>query len=98
MPTLSYYNTWSEAKTFANAVGYPEGTGREQDMTFFVPGAACRQGCTHQQPSTLNHNRRVSAQRHPTDSYAGMTHGMSNRKAHSGQQHGLHCCWPSFTQ
>lgn len=33
----SYYPQWSEASKFADAVGYPEGTAREADSTFFVP-------------------------------------------------------------
>jgi uncharacterized surface protein with fasciclin (FAS1) repeats len=34
---LTYYPQWSKAEEFASAVGYPEGTGREQDLSFFVP-------------------------------------------------------------
>jgi len=34
---LKYYPQWSKAREFAEAVGYPEGTAREQDMTLLVP-------------------------------------------------------------
>lgn len=35
---LSYHPMWSQAKTFAAAVGYPDGTSKDQDMTLLVPG------------------------------------------------------------
>jgi hypothetical protein len=38
LPPFRYYPQWSKAEEFASAVGYPEGTGREQDLSFFVPG------------------------------------------------------------
>jgi hypothetical protein len=35
---LSYYPQWSKASTFADTVGYPDGTAKGQDMTLLVPG------------------------------------------------------------
>lgn len=42
---MNYYPQWSQAKSFAEAVGYPEGTSKEQDMTLLVPGECPGKQC-----------------------------------------------------